>query len=69
MVATSSVDGKAKKCVYRLPVANITASFDTQCNSATSSRWTELNIVPHIFMALVPGSSPPVANSWWVESQ
>ena len=61
MVASCSVDGKAKKGVYRLPV-------DTQHNSTTSSRWTELNAVTHIFIALVPGSSSPVIVGGWNHS-
>ena len=60
VIAGYSDGHEAMKGVYRLPVANITASIGGQHNSATSSRWTELTAVTHTHTALVPGSSPPV---------
>ena len=65
IVGYGGADGKAKKAVYRLPVATITASIDEQHNSATSSRWTELTPVPYQHTALVLGSSPPLIVGGW----
>ena len=58
-------DDKTKKLVYKLPVANIIKSIDGQHNSATSSRWTKMTAVPHLYTALVPGSSPPIIVGGW----
>ena len=65
IVGYADEDAKAKKSVYKLPVANITASIDGQHNSATSSRWTKLTVVTHMFTALAPSSSPPVIVGGW----
>ena len=54
--------------IYKLPVTNITASIDGQCNSATSFRWTKLTAVTLWCTALVPGSSPPVIVGGWNHS-
>ena len=68
IVGYAGADGKVKKGVYRLPVANIISSIDGQHNCATSSRWTELTTVTHTYTALVPGSSPPVIVGGWDHS-
>ena len=68
IVGYASADGKVKKGVYRFPVATITASVDEQYNSVTSSRWTELTVVPYLYTAVVPGSSPPVIVGGWNRS-
>ena len=68
IVGYGGADGKAKKAVFRLPVANITASMNGQHNSTTSSRWTELTAATHSYTALVPGSSPPVIVGGWNHS-
>ena len=65
IVGYGGADGKFKRDVYSLPVANITASIDGQHNSATSSKWTELTAVTDFYAALVPGSSLPVIVGGW----
>ena len=65
IVGYGGADGKVKRDVYSLPVANITASIDGQHNSATSSRWTKLTAATHSYTALVPGSSLPVIVGGW----
>ena len=47
---------------FKIPVANITASFDQQHNSDhnTPTKWTKLTETDHWCTALVPCSSPPV---------
>ena len=62
IVGYAGADGKARKGVYRLPVANVIASID---NSTISSRWTELTRATHLYTASVPGSSPPVLVGGW----
>ena len=47
------------KSAYEIPVANIIASIDQQCNSDTC-KWTEVTAADHWFTSLVPNSSPPV---------
>ena len=66
IVGYAGADGNVKRAVYSLPVANITSSIDGQHNSPTSSRWTELTAVTHVFTALVPRSSPPavIVGGW-----
>ena len=49
-----------KKGVYKIPLANITASIDQQHNSDIPTKWTELTAADHYYTALVPSSSPPV---------
>ena len=68
IVGYAGADGKVKKDVYKLPVANITSSIDGQHNSTTSSRWTKLTAATHSYTALVPGSSPPVIVGGWKSS-
>ena len=65
IVGYCGVDRKAKKGVYKFPVANITASIDRQHNSSISSRWTELTAAVHSRTALVPGSSLSVIFGGW----
>ena len=68
IVGYAGADGKAKKGVYRLPVANIIASVDERNHNAASSKWTKLTAVADFHAALVPGSSPPVIVSGWNSS-
>ena len=50
----------ARKCAYKIPFTNITASVDQQHNINSPSKWTELTAADHCDTALVPSSSPPV---------
>ena len=63
IVGYGGADLRAYKGAYKLPVANITASIDQQYNSDTPTKWTELTAADHLYTALVPSSSPPVAVS------
>ena len=48
------------KSVYKILVANITASIDQQHNSVIPTKWTELIAADHRDTTLVPGSTQPV---------
>ena len=65
IVGYAGADGKVKKYVYKLPVANITASVDGQHNRTTFYRWTELTAVTHTYAALISNSSPPIIVGGW----
>ena len=45
--------------VYKIPIANITASVNQQYNSDTPTKWTRLTAADHWRTTLVPSSSPP----------
>ena len=51
---------KRQNIAYKIPITNITASIDQQCNRYTYTKWTELTAADDLFTALVPNSFPPV---------
>ena len=60
IVGYSGVETKGCNGIYKIPVANITASIDQQHKSDTPTKWTELTATDHWQTALVPSSCPPV---------
>ena len=60
IVGHGGIDMKPHKDIYKLPVADITASIEKQHNSDTPTKWTELTAADHWYTTIVPSSSPPV---------
>ena len=62
IVGYGGKSNKSYKGAYKIPIANITASFDQHQihNSDMSTKWTKLTMADNWFTTLVPSSSPPV---------
>ena len=60
LIVGYGADNNRERRAYKIPVTNITSSIDQQHNSDTPTKWTELTVADHCFIALVPNSSPPV---------
>ena len=60
IVGYNGANVKVCNDAYKIPVANATASIDTQDNTDIPTKWTKLTVNNPYRTALVPSSSPPV---------